>query len=161
MSHSFSKNHQHIVFSTAGRQKTIVKEIQRKVWAYMAGICRNHGIFVHAIGGIEDHVHLLLELPLTLGVPKAVAVVKANSSKWLNEMGRSFAWQKGYAAFSVSESNIDAVVEYIRNQEAHHRKLVSPLRGLDFSFPFTQRFRPGLPLFRAFGARHTWRDPCF
>jgi hypothetical protein len=54
MSHTFSKNHQHIVFSTAGR-KTIPKEIQRKVWAYMAGICRNHGIFVHAIGGMEDH----------------------------------------------------------------------------------------------------------
>src|SRR5262245_24231812 len=123
MSHTFSKNHQHIVFSTARRRKTIPKEIQRKVWAYMAGICRNHGVFVHAIGGMEDHAHLLIEIPLSLPIPKAVLLVKSNSSKWLNETGRRFAWQKGYAAFSVSASNLGSVEEYIRNQEAHHRKM--------------------------------------
>lgn len=123
MSHTFSKNHQHIVFSTAGRRKTITKEIQSKIWAYMAGICRNHGIFVRSIGGVEDHVHLLIEIPPSLGVAKAVNLVKANSSKWMNETGRNFAWQKGYAAFSVSASNIAAVVKYVRNQEAHHSKM--------------------------------------
>jgi len=97
--------------------------MQRKIWAYMAGICRNHGVFVHAIGGIEDHVHLLIEIPLSLPIPKAVLLVKSNSSKWLNETGRNFAWQKGYAAFSVSASNLRSVAEYIRNQEAHHRKM--------------------------------------
>jgi putative transposase len=94
MSHSFSKNHQHIVFSTAGRRKTITKEIQRKVWAYLAGICRNHGMFVLAIGGIDDHVHLLIELPPTMAVAKAVLLVKSNSSKWMNETGRRFACKR-------------------------------------------------------------------
>jgi len=101
----------------------IAKEIQAKVWAYMAGIRRNHGIFVRIIGGMEDHVHLLVELPPSMGVARATLLIKSNSSKWINETGRDFAWQKGYAAFSVSESNIEAVVEYIRNQEAHHRKM--------------------------------------
>jgi REP element-mobilizing transposase RayT len=123
MSHSFSKNHQHIVFSTAGRRRTITKEIQAKVWAYMAGICHNHKMFVNAIGGIEDHVHLLIELPPAIAVASAVRLVKSNSSKWLNEIGKDFAWQKGYAAFSVSASIIGSVAAYIRNQEAHHRKM--------------------------------------
>lgn len=123
MSHSFSKNHQHIVFSTAGRRKTIKKDIQPRVWAYMAGICRNHAMFVGAIGGIEDHVHLLIELPPSMDVAQAVRLIKSNSSKWLNETGKSFAWQKGYAAFSVSASNVGPVKTYIRCQERHHRKM--------------------------------------
>jgi REP element-mobilizing transposase RayT len=123
VSHTFTKNHQHIVFSTAGRRKSIVKGIQKKVWAYLGGICRNHGIFVRAIGGVDDHVHLLLELPPTITVAKSVLLIKANSSKWLNETGRKFAWQKGYAAFSVSASNLGVVAKYVDNQEAHHKKI--------------------------------------
>ena len=70
MSHTFTKNHQYIVFSTVQRHKLIEKPFQPKLWAYMAGICRNHGIYVRAIGGIEDHVHLLIELPPTLASHK-------------------------------------------------------------------------------------------
>ena len=123
MSHTFTKNHQHIVFSTAKRRKLIDKPFQPKLWAYIAGICRNHGIYVRAIGGIEDHVHLLIELPPTLAVAQAVLKVKSNSSKWVKGTGKKFAWQKGYAAFSVSASNILAVERYVNNQEAHHRKI--------------------------------------
>jgi REP element-mobilizing transposase RayT len=123
MSHTFTKNHQHIVFSTAGRLKTIDKALQPKLWAYIGGICRNHGIFVRAIGGVEDHVHVLIELPPTWAVAKVVLTMKSNSSKWINEKGKKFAWQKGYAAFSVSTSNILAVESYINNQEVHHRKI--------------------------------------
>ena len=123
MSHTFTKNHQHIVFSTAQRHKLIEKPFQPKLWAYMAGICRNHGIYVRAIGGIEDHVHLLIELPPTLAVAQAVLKVKSNSSKWVNETRKKFAWQKGYAAFSVSASNLLAVERYVNNQEAHHRRI--------------------------------------
>jgi putative transposase len=144
MSHSFSKNHQHIVFSTSERRKMIDKTLQPKLWAYVAGICRNHGIFVRAIGGVEDHIHMLIELPPSIAVAKAVLTVKSNSSKWLNETGRSFAWQKGYAAFSVSASNINAVERYVSNQESHHRKisyedeLIALLRkhGIDFDPKF-------------------------
>jgi len=123
MSHTFTKNHQHIVFSTAGRGKLIDKPFQPKLWAYIAGICRNHGIYVRAIGGIEDHVHLLIELPPTLAVAQAVLKVKSNSSKWVKETGKKFAWQKGYAAFSVSASKLLAVERYVNNQEAHHRRI--------------------------------------
>lgn len=123
MSHTYTKNHQHVIFSTAGRHKLIDKSGQNKVWAYLAGICRNHGIFVRAIGGVEDHVHLLVELPPSIAIAKAVNLVKSNSSKWLNETRRGFAWQKDYAAFSVSASNVTAVARYIHNQEAHHRKM--------------------------------------
>jgi REP element-mobilizing transposase RayT len=93
------------------------------MWAYVAGICKNHGIFVHAIGGMEDHIHLLIQIPPSLSVSKAVLAIKSNSSRWANDQGTKFAWQQGYAAFSVSSSHVPAVVKYIRNQESHHRKM--------------------------------------
>ena len=76
------------------------------------------------IGGAEDHVHLLFHLPPKLALAKAVLLLKSNSSRWLSEQGREFSWQEGYGAFSVSSSNLDAVMRYIQNQEAHHRKSV-------------------------------------
>jgi REP element-mobilizing transposase RayT len=88
----------------------------------MAGICKNVGIWVHAIGGIEDHVHALIELPIGIHLPKAVNLLKSNSSRFMNQRER-FAWQEGYAAFTVSKSNVAAVTKYVRNQEAHHRKM--------------------------------------
>ena len=77
----FHKNHQHIVFSTSKRLKLIDTALRPKLWAYIAGICRNHGIFVRTIGGVEDHVHLLIELHPTWAVAKAVLTMKSNSSK--------------------------------------------------------------------------------
>jgi len=144
MSHTFTKNHQHIIFSTAERRKLIDKRFQPKLWAYIAGICHNHEIFVRAIGGVEDHIHMLLELPPTLAVAKTVLTIKSNSSKWVNELGRSFAWQKGYAAFSVSASNVAAVERYIRNQEQHHRKVTYENEFIGFlrkhGVPFDPKF---------------------
>jgi REP element-mobilizing transposase RayT len=93
------------------------------MWAYGAGICKKQGIFVHAIGGMEDHIHLLIQVPPSLALAKAVNTFKSNSSRWANEEGCPFAWQQGYAAFGVSASIVPAVVRYIRNQEAHHRKM--------------------------------------
>ena len=83
---------------------------------------RNEGIPILAIGGIADHVHLLISIPPTRNLSKIICDPKANSSRWLNENGERFAWQKGYAAFSVSPSLIAAVQRYVRNQEEHHRK---------------------------------------
>ena len=123
MSHTYAQNVIHVVFSTKDRRKTISKESQSRMWAYVAGICKNHGIFVHAIGGMEDHIHLLIQIPPSLSVSKAVLAIKSNSSRWANDQGTKFAWQQGYAAFSVSSSNVPAVVKYIRNQESHHRKM--------------------------------------
>jgi REP element-mobilizing transposase RayT len=113
----------HIVFSTKDRRKAISPEFRPKLWAYAAGICKNLEIFVHAVGGTEDHIHFLIQIPPTLALAKAVSTIKSNSSRWANEQGQRFAWQQGYGAFSVSASIVPTVIEYIRNQEAHHRKM--------------------------------------
>jgi putative transposase len=123
MPHTFAQNIVHVVFSTKERGKTISKEFRRRIWSYLGGICRNEGIFVHAIGGSDDHVHLLIQVPADLAVAKAVGTIKSNSSRWANEQGQKFAWQQGYAAFSVSASLAPTVVRYIENQEAHHKRM--------------------------------------
>jgi putative transposase len=129
MSHTYSQNVLHVVFSTKDRQKTISPDLQPRLWAYVTGVCGKLEIHVHAIGGIQDHVHLLIQVPPTLLVAKAILTIKSNSSRWATEQGHKFAWQLGYSAFSVSSSNIPAVVQYIRNQQAHHKK-----RGFEQEF---------------------------
>ena len=119
----------HVIFSTKDRRKIVSKELQPRLWAYLAGIAKSHDINMLAIGGTEDHVHLLFHLPPKLPLAKAVLLLKANSSKWVGE-ATEFSWQEGYGAFSVSASNLDSVIRYIRNQEKHHRK-----------FTFEEEFR--------------------
>ena len=123
MSHTYTQNVIHVVFSTKHRDKTISRDFQPRMWAYVAGICKNHGILVHAIGGMDDHIHLLIEIPAPLSLAKAVLAIKSNSSQWTNDQGDKFAWQQGYAAFSVSSSLVPAVTRYIETQESHHRKM--------------------------------------
>jgi putative transposase len=122
MSHSYSSNRIHLVFSTKDREKRIGEELQAKLWPYMAGIARNHGFDAIKVGGVDDHAHALLLLPPTIPLAKAVQIIKACSSKWINETAKDFAWQEGYGAFSVSASQTDAIVTYIENQRAHHAK---------------------------------------
>jgi REP element-mobilizing transposase RayT len=108
------------VFSTKERQKMITTPMQPKLWSYMAGIARNHDFLVLANGGVEDHVHLLIQLTPVLSLSQAM---KSNSSKWMNEHGMRFEWQGGYGALSVSASNLATVKRYIANQEKHHRRM--------------------------------------
>lgn len=123
LSHTYAQNVLHIVFSTKERRSLIAKDFQPRMWSYIGGICKKEKIFIHAIGGMEDHIHLALQIPPMLALGKAVMTIKANSSRWASEQGLKFAWQQGYGAFSVSTSNILAVVRYIQNQEKHHRKM--------------------------------------
>src|SRR6266446_5555215 len=103
MSHSYSSNRIHVIFSTKERHKNISDEQQPKLWAYMARIARNQGFEAMIIGGVKDHVHALLLLPPTLPLAKAIQFLKGSSSKWLNETtSQRFSWQEGYGAFSVS-----------------------------------------------------------
>lgn len=125
MSHTYSSNRIHVIFSTKDRQKTLSQELQPKLWAYMAGIAQNQSFEAMIVGGVEDHVHALLILPPTLPLAKAVQYLKGSSSKWINdnrEMDSRFAWQEGYGAFSVSASQTRDVVDYIRDQREHHAK---------------------------------------
>lgn len=120
MSHSYSHNPVHLVFSTKERRKLIPAETKAGLWDYLGGICKNNRIFVHEIGGMEDHVHMLIEIPLPMAFSDAIKEIKTGSSQW---MGPRFGWQVGFGVFGVSESNVDKVISYIRNQERHHRKM--------------------------------------
>src|SRR3974390_601725 len=123
---SYVSNHVHIVFSTANRLKLIPEELQPKLWAYMAGTAKNPGMHAVAIGGIQDHVHVLLNLGPTLVIAKAVQLLKANSSRWTNDHpGVRFEWQEGYFACSVSRSQVATVRRYIANQREHHHRMDS------------------------------------
>jgi REP element-mobilizing transposase RayT len=113
----------HLVFSTKERRKLILAEFQPRLWAYVAGICKKNEFFVHAVGGMDDHIHSLIQVPSTLALAKAVLIIKSNSSRWAHERGQRVEWQEGYGAFSVSASNLPVVERYLRNQAVHHRKM--------------------------------------
>jgi REP element-mobilizing transposase RayT len=116
----------HLVFSTKGRFPLVTRELQPELYAYVGGVVRGEGGVLIEIGGMPDHVHLLAKFKPTASVSEMLRLVKGSSSKWVNEeklKARKFGWQDGYGAFSVSESQVEAVREYIRTQEAHHGAL--------------------------------------
>jgi REP element-mobilizing transposase RayT len=118
----------HVVFATAGRRPTIPEDIRERLYGYLGGIARENGIPALAVGGAGDHVHLLLSLPRTVPVAKAVQLLKSGSSKWLHENFpklKSFAWQEGYGAFSIGVSQRAATVKYIETQAEHHKRISS------------------------------------
>jgi putative transposase len=119
---SYAQNYIHLVFSTKGRLKTISKPAQPRLCRYIAGICKNKSMTVFAVGGMADHLHVLFRLSPSMSLVDAVTLIKSNSSKWMKEMQKAFAWQEGYGAFSVSSSNLSKVIPYIDQQEAHHGK---------------------------------------
>ena len=123
MAHTFTKHHLHAVFSTKQRAKLISKDLQERLWQYLTGICHNTDLVPVAMGGMEDHVHMLFHLPPSRSLGDAMRLIKTNSSRWMNDHRKGFAWQEGYGAFAVSASVLAKVVRYIHNQEMHHRKM--------------------------------------
>jgi len=124
MANTFTSLHYYIVFSTKNREPWIRQDIEQRVWSYLGGIARENEMKALMIGGIENHVHLLLGIAPTTAVSKAVQLIKGGSSKWMKETlpGFSgFGWQDGYAAFSVSKSLAPDVSDYICRQREHHR----------------------------------------
>lgn len=121
MSHTYCSVRVHVVFSTKERRDCIPDKTRPKLWAYVAGIARNHGFQAVKVGGTANHAHVLL--PATMDLAKAVQLMKGSSSNWMNDTGaKNFAWQEGYGAFSVSASQTRSVIEYIGDQERHHAK---------------------------------------
>ncbi|HWN08043.1 MAG TPA: IS200/IS605 family transposase [Pyrinomonadaceae bacterium] len=115
----------HFTWSTAGREPWLGANVRDDLYAYIGGITNNKRAKLISAGGMFDHIHLLASLPSTISLADFVNVVKSNSSRWIHESFsrlRSFAWQEGYGAFSVSKSEQQKVVKYIANQEHHHRK---------------------------------------
>jgi len=123
---SYISSYFHCVFSTKQRQRVITSEFQERLWPFLGGIARQNKMKAIEIGGVEDHVHILLSLPSTMAISKAVQLIKGGSSKWVHENfpeQRLFSWQEDYGAFSVSVSQLENIVEYIQSQKAHHQTM--------------------------------------
>lgn len=124
MPQSLARLHVHLIFSTKHREPTLANGVRAALHAYMATVLQNFGCPALLINSVNDHAHILFELGRTASISAAVEEVKTTSSKWLKTQGMeftTFAWQAGYGAFSVSESNVSAVRDYIANQAEHHR----------------------------------------
>ena len=116
----------HIVYSTKYRRNQVRADIRDRLYGYIGGIIRDQKGIVIEIGGMPDHVHILAKLSPTLAISDVLRVTKTNSSKWVNdtlELKQPFAWQRGFGAFSVSTSNVEAIRSYIQNQKEHHKQL--------------------------------------
>ena len=125
MPQSLVRNYMHIVFSTKNRQSFIDKNIQNELYPYISGISKNLETPVLAIGGVEDHIHILCLLSRKIALMKFIEEVKKNSSKWIKTKGQTYSnfyWQNGYGGFSVNPTEIEIVKKYILNQEEHHKK---------------------------------------
>ena len=125
MANTFTSLHYHITFSTKRRELWLAPIIEDRIWEYLGGIAKQNGMQPYRMGGIEDHVHLVVALPPTLSVSKGVQLLKGGSSKWIHETFPNmsgFAWQDGYGAFSVSKSILPEVIQYVATQREHHRQ---------------------------------------
>ena len=124
MAHTYVSIYIHYVFSTKQRLPLIIPEIQDRLWAYMGGIARENKMKALAVGGTNDHVHILVSLPAVMPVSKAIQLIKGGSSKWVKETFenmKNFSWQEGYGAFSVNISMVKDTISYIERQAEHHR----------------------------------------
>jgi putative transposase len=139
----------HIIFSTKERAACLDDAIRPRLHAYLATVARESGCECPRVGGTLDHVHLAVHLSRTLTIAKLVETVKTSSSKWLKPQSPSlaeFAWQRGYGAFSVGPTDLDALLAYIDNQEKHHR-----------SRTFQEEYRVFLNKYGvAFDERYVW-----
>ena len=124
MGQSLTRSYHHIIFSTRGRAQMIKPHFRQRLYDYIGGIVKNLDGQLLAAGGTSDHVHLLITLHPKTALADMVRAVKANSSRWIHEtfpVHAGFAWQSGYAAFSVSHSDLERVRGYIARQDDHHR----------------------------------------
>ncbi len=126
MAQSLSQLYTHTVFSTKNHSPFIKPVIETELYAYIGGTIKAIGGIPFMINGMDDHVHIFSTLPRTVALSKFVEDIKRSSSRWIKTKGvayQHFAWQNGYAGFSVSSSQKDSVVRYIANQKEHHKTL--------------------------------------
>jgi len=124
MAQSLSKVVLHIIFSTKDRESWLDSDVRPRMHAYLAAVCRDLGAQLVRVGGVADHVHIVTTLPRTLSQAQMIERIKKVSSKWIKTLDaryRGFFWQRGYGAFSVSPSQLNAVFQYVDAQQEHHR----------------------------------------
>jgi len=115
----------HCVWSTKYRTPLLIPSINARVYKYIAGIIHNDQEHLMAIGGMPDHIHLLLSIKSIANFVKLICKIKSKSSKFIREKQlcqEPFSWQQGYSAFSVDLPNVERIIRYIKNQEIHHKK---------------------------------------
>ena len=125
MSQTYCCNYYHIVYSTKHRQPLIAPDWQSRLWEYLGGIVNNHKGRPYQIGGVADHVHLLISLHQSVAISDFVRDLKAASSSWIHDVIGipDLWWQGGYGSFTVSHSMTQTVAEYIHNQAEHHKTM--------------------------------------
>ncbi len=126
MAHTYTNILIHALFSTKDRQPSLSAEVGAELFPYLGGVINELGCQSLLVNGPSDHVHMLFAQPPTLSIADIMEKAKANSSGWVKRRWRNhshFAWQPGYAAFSVSKSQVESVRQYIENQKEHHRKV--------------------------------------
>jgi putative transposase len=126
MKDTYMEMYFHFVWATKGREEMITSTVRQTLYAYIQGICREHGICVYALGAMPDHVHLACDLPTTLAVADFVKQIKGGSAHLVNhspETPKTMAlrWQPGYGALTLNSQDLKRVISYIENQETHHR----------------------------------------
>jgi REP element-mobilizing transposase RayT len=124
MANTYTSLHYHVIFSTKNRERWITPDVEARLWAYLGGIGRQNDLKPLLIGGIEDHIHMLLAVPPSISVSDALKQIKGGSSGWVKESFpgcQAFGWQDGYGAFTVSKSQIPEIETYITNQREHQR----------------------------------------
>ena len=124
MPQSLSKVILQIVFSTKNREPWLEPDVRPRMHAYLATVCRDLGAELVCVGGVADHVHIVTTLPRTVSQAEFIEQMKKTSSKWIKALDaryRGFFWQRGYGAFSVSLSQLDTVLDYVKAQQQHHR----------------------------------------
>ena len=146
MPHSLARLHVHLIFSTKNRAPLLRDKVRDALHRYLAVVLENCGCAVNLINSVEDDVHILFELSRTAAISTVVEGIKTSSSKWIKTQGSEFAgfaWQAGYGAFSVSESGVAVVREYIAGQREHHKKSLSRMNTGAFSRCIISRSRSG------------------
>ena len=125
MANTYTQIYVQIVFAVKYRHRLIQKSWKDELHKYICGIINRKTQKVYAIGGVEDHIHILVSLKPDISISELVRDIKASSSKWVNQKGfvrGQFQWQEGYGAFSYQDTSLDNVIRYINNQEEHHHK---------------------------------------
>ncbi|HVJ67132.1 MAG TPA: IS200/IS605 family transposase [Caulifigura sp.] len=125
MAGSFTCLNDHIVFSTKERRPVLTSDLREPLFPYVAGILKNLKCHLIQSGGVNDHVHFLVQMHQSVSLADCVRTIKSDASKWLGEShdDKWVGWQDGYGAFSVSKSGLPAVEEYVVNQEKHHARI--------------------------------------
>ena len=147
MANTYTQLYIHIVFTVKGRQNLIQKQWREELHKYICGIVNRQNEKVYAIGGVADHVHILISIKPNIAISDLVREIKANSSKWVNEkrfvLGK-FEWQEGFGAFSYAQSQLNAVINYINTQELHHKNKTFKEEYLDllskFSIEYEEKY---------------------